>query len=67
MGNLSKNFINIDADGLEVNVFIQNLIDTVAKIREKQIQNGVVDNKIMIYNHNNSKEITIQYYDYNNN
>lgn len=67
MGNLNKNFININADDLEVNVFIQNLIDTVAKIREKQIQNGVVDNKIMIYSSNNSKELTLQYYDYNNN
>ena len=65
MGNLTKNFININADDLEVNVFIQNLIDTVAKIREKQIQNGVVDNKIMIYSSNNSKELTLQYYDYN--
>lgn len=67
MGNLTKNFININADDLEVNVFVQNLIDTVAKIREKQIQNGVVDNKIMIYSSNNSKELTLQYYDYNNN
>lgn len=60
---LKKMFLPIESDNLEVNDFIQKLIDQVAKIREKQIKNGVVDNKIMVFHSNNDKTITLQYYD----
>lgn len=60
---LKKMFIDVDADGLEINDFIQNLINIVAKIREQQIKNGVVDNKIMVYSSTNNKSLSLQYYD----
>jgi hypothetical protein len=60
---LNKIFFTIPSHCIEINDFIQNLIDEVAKIREKQIKHGVVDNKIMVLNSSNDKNITLQYYD----
>jgi hypothetical protein len=60
---LNKIFLPVSAHCVEINDFIQNLIDEVAKIREKQIKHGVVDNKIMVLNSNNDQNITLQYYD----
>lgn len=60
---LKKIFLSVEVDNMEINDFIQKIIDIVAKIREKQIKNGVVDNKIMVFNSNTNKEITLQYYD----
>lgn len=60
---LNKLFLPIPAHCVEINDFIQNIIDEVAKIREKQIKHGVVDNKIMVLNSNNDQNIILQYYD----
>lgn len=62
---LNKIFLTVPSHCIEVNEFIQNLINEVAKIREKQIKHGVVDNKIMVLNSSNDQSITLQYYDVN--
>lgn len=60
---LNKIYLPIETNNVEINDFIQDLISTVGKIREKQIQHGVVDNKIMVLGSNTDRNITLQYYD----